>query len=89
MKKIITDLKDDLISMQLTDKAKSILADGWLVLMGLNWVIGVDYNPALKVLGPIAFLGAMYLWFKYSNTYKKLAKFMDDGIAGKFDEYDE
>lgn len=68
---------------------KSILADGWLILMGLNWIIGVDYNPVLKVLGPIAFLGAMFIWFKYSNTFKKLSKFMDDGLAGKFDEYYE
>ena len=89
MKKIITDLKDDLISMELTDKAKSILANMLLIGVGLSWIIGVDSMPIMKVLGLPLFIGAMVVWFKYSNTYKKLAKFMDDGMAGKFDEYYE
>ena len=89
MKKIITDLKDDIISMELTNKAKSILANMLLIGVGLSWIIGVDSIPVMKVLGLPLFIGAMVVWFKYSNTWKSVSNFMDRGINGEFDEYYE
>ena len=68
---------------------KSILANTLLITVGLIWIIGVDSAPIFRVIGFPMFLGAMFVWFKYSNTFKKLSKFMDDGLAGKFDEYYE
>ena len=86
MKKIITDLKDDIISMELTNKAKSILANMLLIGVSLSWIIGVDSIPVMKVLGLPLFIGAMMVWFKYSNTWKSVSNFMDRGINGEFDE---
>jgi hypothetical protein len=86
MNKIITDLKDDIISMELTNKAKSILANMLLIGVGLSWIIGVDSIPVMKVLGLPLFIGAMMVWFKYSNTWKSVSNFMDRGINGEFDE---
>ena len=86
MNKIITDLKDDFLAMELTDKAKSILSNMLLIGAGLFWIIGVDSMPFMKVLGLPLFIGAIMVWFKYSNAWKKASDFMDRGINGEFDE---
>ena len=89
MNKIITDLKDDFLAMELTDKAKSILSNMLLIGVGLFWIIGVDSMPFMKALGLPLFIGAMSIWFKYSNTWKIVSNFMDRGINGEFDKYYE
>lgn len=89
MNKIITDLKDDFLAMELTDKAKTILSNALLIGVGLLWIIGVDSMPFMKALGLPLFIGAMSIWFKYSNTWKIVSNFMDRGINGEFDKYYE
>ena len=89
MNKIITDLKDDFLAMELTDKAKTILSNVLLIGVGLLWIIGVDSMPFMKALGLPLFIGAMSIWFKYSNTWKIVSNFMDRGINGEFDKYYE
>ena len=89
MNKIITDLKDDFLAMELTDKAKTILSNMLLIGVGLLWIIGVDSMPFMKALGLPLFIGAMSIWFKYSNTWKIVSNFMDRGINGEFDKYYE
>ena len=89
MNKIITDLKDDFLAMELTDKAKTILSNALLIGVGLLWIIGVDSMPFMKALGLPLFIGAMSIWFKYSNTWKIVSNFMDRGINGEIDKYYE
>lgn len=68
---------------------KNFLANGALIVAALLWIIGVDFMPFMKVLGFPLFIGAFAFWVKYSDTFKKFCKFMDDGMSGKFDYYDE
>ena len=63
---------------------KNFLANGALIAAALLWIIGVDFMPFMKVLGFPLFIGAFAFWVKYSDTFKKLSKFMDDGMSGKF-----
>lgn len=64
---------------------KNFLANGALIVAALLWVIGVDFMQVMKVLGFPLFIGAFAFWVKYSDTFKKLSKFMDDGMSGKFE----
>ena len=68
---------------------KNFLANGALIVAALLWIIGVDFMPFMKVLGFPLFIGAFAFWVKYSDTFKKLSEWMDDGMSGKFDYYDE
>lgn len=68
---------------------KNFLANGALIAVALLWIIGVDFLPFMRVLGLPLFLLAFAFWVNYSDTFKRLAKFMDDGMSGKFDYYDE
>lgn len=64
---------------------KNFLANGALIVAALLWIIGVDFLPFMKGLGFPLFIGAFAFWVKYSDTFKKLSKFMDDGMSGKFE----
>lgn len=68
---------------------KNFLANGALIVVALLWIIGVDFMPFMKILGFPLVLLAFCFWVKYSDTFKKFCKFMDDGMSGKFDYYDE
>lgn len=64
---------------------KNFLANGALIVVALLWIIGVDFMPFMKVLGFPLFIGAFAFWAKYSDTFKKLSRFIDDGFDGKFE----
>ena len=64
---------------------KNFLANGALIVAALLWIIGVDFMPVMKVLGFPLFIGAFAFWVKYSDTFKKLSEWMDDGMSGKFE----
>lgn len=51
--------------------------DALLVAVMLLWVVGVDYMPVMKVLGLPLFIGAFALWVNWSETFRKLSKWMD------------
>jgi hypothetical protein len=56
---------------------KSLFANVLLVAVMLLWVVGVDYMPVMKVLGLPLFIGAFALWVNWSETFRKLSKWMD------------
>lgn len=58
------------------DKIRSIVANVVLVAVMLLWVVGVDYMPGLKVLGLPLFLLAFALWAHWSDSFKRLSKWM-------------
>lgn len=56
---------------------KSLFANVLLVAVMLLWVVGVDYMPVMKVLGLPLLIGAFALWVNWSETFRKLSKWMD------------
>lgn len=56
---------------------KTIVSNCLLVAVMLLWVVGVDYMPFMKVLGLPLFIGAFALWANWSETFRKLSKWMD------------
>lgn len=51
--------------------------DALLVAVMLLWVVGVDSMPVMKVLGLPSLIGAFALWVNWSETFRKLSKWMD------------
>lgn len=68
---------------------KNFMSNVILIAVSLLWIIGVDSMPVMRVLGFPLFILAFCFWVKHSNAWKKFCKFMDDGMSGKFDYYDE
>ena len=60
--------------------------DALLVAVALIWVVGVDYMPVMKVLGLPLLIGAFALWVNWSQSWKRLSKWMDAGMRGEFDK---
>lgn len=65
---------------------RELLLNLLLVIVGLIWIIGVDYYPILKVLGCPMYFGAIVIWINYSNTYKKIARWMDECMDTNYNE---
>lgn len=65
---------------------KSLMANCSLIGCMLLWVIGVDYMPIMTVLGFPMFLCAFGVWVKYSDTFKRVSRFMDNGLESKYNE---
>lgn len=65
---------------------RELLLNLLLVVVGLIWIIGVDYYPILKVLGFPMYLGAIIIWINYSNTYKRIARWMDECMDTNYNE---
>lgn len=67
---------------------KSSLSNLLLVSTMLIWVIGVDSMPIMRVLGLPMTLLAFSNFVKYSNVWRKVSRFIDDGMNGEFDYYE-
>ena len=50
--------------------------DALLVAVMLLWVVGVDSMPVMKVLGLPLFILAFALWVNWSQSWKRLSKWM-------------
>ena len=65
---------------------RSFIANCNLIGCALLWIIGVDYMPIMTVLGLPMFLSAFGIWVKYSGIFKRVSRFMDNGLEGKYNE---
>lgn len=64
---------------------KNFMSNVILIAVSLLWIIGVDSMPVMKVLGFPLFILAFCFWVKHSTGWKKLSRFIDDGLGGKFE----
>lgn len=67
---------------------KSMLSNVLLIVTAVLW-LSVDDLPFMKVLGFPMMLLAFANFAKYSKVWRKVSRFIDDGMRGKFDYYEE
>lgn len=65
---------------------KELLLNLLLVIVGLIWIIGVDYYPILTILGCPMYLCVVIIWINYSSTYKKIARWIDECMGTHYND---
>lgn len=65
---------------------KELLLNLLLVIVGLFWVIGVDYYPILKILGCPMFFSAVAVWIGYGKTFKKFECWVHECMDTHYNE---
>ena len=89
MKNVMTDLKDDMVAIELTGKGWNYVATLFVILAGWYWLGLCDNGVFFQLTGCILFIFAAGVWAAKTDWAKKFWEVMDEGKKYSENEYYE